>query len=83
MLVLILENEAPVNCSLLWSTFVNLFSRLQGSRENDVGFQYRLIYCFPEVDSAVFGEEEGVPEEGFETERTKKGIASLSNASKS
>ena len=48
-----------------------------------MGFQYRLIYCFPEVDSAGFGHEEGVPEEGLETERTKKGIASLSNASRS
>ena len=84
MLVLILENEALVNCSLLWSTvFIYLIRSLQGSRENDVGFQYRLIYCFPEVDSAVFGEEEGVPEDGLETERTKKGIASLSNESRS
>ena len=80
---MILENEALVNCPLLWSMFVYLFRRLQGSGENDVGFQYRLIYCFPEVDPAVFGEEEGVPEEVFETERTKKGIASLSNASRS
>ena len=85
MLVLILENEALVNCSLLWSiiVFVYLFRRLQGSGEKDVGVQYRLIYCFPEVDSAIFGEEEGVPEDGLETERTKKGIASLSNASRS
>ena len=84
MLVLILENEALVNCSLLWSIlFVYLFRRLQGSGENDVGVQYRLISRFPEVYSAIFGEEEGVPEDGFETERTKKGIASLSNASRS
>ena len=84
MLVLILENEALVNCSLLGViSFVDLFRRLQGSGENDVGFQYRLIYCFPEVYSAGFGEEEGVPEDGLETERTKKGIASLSNASRS
>ena len=85
MLVLILENEALVNCSLLlWSMlFIYLIRSLQGSRENDVGFQYRLIYCFPEVDPAVFGEKEGVPEDGLETERTKKGIASLSNESRS
>ena len=84
MLVLILENKALVNCSLLGViSFVYLFRRLQGSGEDDVCFQYRLIYCFPEVDSAVFGEEEGVPEDGLETERTKKGIDSPSNASKS
>ena len=85
MLVLILENEALVNCSLLWSiiVFVYFFRRLQGSGEKDVGFQYRLIYCFPEVYSAGFGHDEGVPEDGFETDRTKKGIDSPSNASRS
>ena len=84
MFVLILENEALVNCSLLGVvSLIYLFRRFQGSREKDVGFKYRLIYCFPEVDSAVFGEEEGVPEEGLETERTKKGIDSPSNASRS
>ena len=63
--------------------FVYLFRRLQGSGEYDVGVQYRLIYCFPEVYSAGFGHDEGVPEDGLETERTKKGIASLSSASRS
>ena len=63
--------------------FIYLFRRLQGSRENEVGFQYRLVYRFPEVYSAGFGHDEGVPEEGLETGRTKKGIASLSNASRS
>ena len=81
---MILENEALVNCSLLGVvSFVYLFRRLQGSGENDVCFKYRLIYGFPEVDSAVFGEEEGVPEDGLETERTKKGIDSPSKESRS
>ena len=48
-----------------------------------MGVQYRLVYCFPEVYSAIFGHYEGVPEDGLETDRTKKGIDSPSNASRS